>query len=484
MRIRKYIIALLITPLFWGCNDWLTIQPEASNPDYKMFETKQGFQDALTGIYMVMRDEIYNPADVMLGGQGNTYFLEFMHCLWELSGGYEGLREYDLYHHIYTNDVVMSMMNRTYLALYKIIANANLLIKGLDGADSKSILGETTYNIIRGEALAIRAFAHFDLIRIWGPIPTQVDAGKRYLPYAETISAGDYPYHTYAEYMEKLMRDLDEAEALLEQSEPALNTSIALMNSYDYAYWSHRQNRLNYYGVLGLQARVHLWHQEPAEALRYAQLVIGAADPSGESQFRLGNAADFSTWVDGTMFTEHLFGLKIAKYDDRASGGYGSTQNQIFCMFENTRARLLFDYNTSDIRYVHQLSYGMRHPMYGYMRSSRKYAGIYTGASGPMSVPLIRLAEMYLIVMECGSLAACNEAYTTFRTARSATVTPFTSDEDRTDRIMKEYCREFLGEGQVFFHYKRLAIENMWFGAEPCGEAQYVLPLPKNETEY
>ena len=96
---------------------------------------------------------------------------------------------------------------------------------------------------------------------------------------------------------------------------------------------------------------------------------------------------------------------------------------------------------------------------------------------------MVRLAEMYLIIMEAGSLSEANVAYEEYSAARNLTYTPM-SESDRQERVLWEYIREFAAEGQNFFTYKRFAVKRMlWQNseAEDCGEEQYVLPLPPSE---
>ena len=49
---------------------------------------------------------------------------------------------------------------------YRIIANLNALLEVSD--EKKAILHPTTYGIIKGEAIGLRAFLHFELLRIFG----------------------------------------------------------------------------------------------------------------------------------------------------------------------------------------------------------------------------------------------------------------------------------------------------------------------------
>ena len=56
------------------------------------------------------------------------------------------------------------------------------------------------------------------------------------------------------------------------------------------------------------------------------------------------------------------------------------------------------------------------------------------------------------------------------------------SKEEISREIQKEWQKEFAGEGQLFFYYKRLGlnIPNASLGA---GDALFVLPLPETEVE-
>lgn len=56
--------------------------------------------------------------------------------------------------------------------------------------------------MVRGEAFALRACCHFDLLRIYGPVPSRVDVGKAYLPYVRINTPDNYEYHTFDQFME------------------------------------------------------------------------------------------------------------------------------------------------------------------------------------------------------------------------------------------------------------------------------------------
>lgn len=92
---------------------------------------------------------------------------------------------------------------------------------------------------------------------------------------------------------------------------------------------------------------------------------------------------------------------------------------------------------------------------------------------------------MYLIVAECryrnggDALSVLN----TLRTARSASVLE-SMPADFYSELIREYRRELLGEGQLFFVYKRLNRASIpGTDADMIGEKAYTFPLPVSETD-
>ena len=101
---------------------------------------------------------------------------------------------------------------------------------------------------------------------------------------------------------------------------------------------------------------------------------------------------------------------------------------------------------------------------------------------------LIRLSEVYYIAAESEPLLADKYGWLNrVRARRGLPDAPVVSEDDFMKRLRSEYVREFIGEGQIFFMYKRLYIninsyENGYdtntYGAR---EERYVLPVPSKE---
>ena len=447
-KLKHLLIVFCALLVFSSCQEWLTIQPETQVTKDDMFKTQAGFYDALIGCYTLMRNN-YAPDGPMVVGT-----VELMANLWSVT--VDGGTSYELSVHDYRDDFVDDNLGTLFLQQYEVIANLNLLLEYIETQDR--VLTDDEYGQYKGEALALRAFTHFDLIRLWGPMPGQVDDAYEYLPYEKTLQLENYPYSTYREYMNDLCADLDSAEVLLEA------TKSAAFNN---------RNQMNYYAVLGLQARVHLWLGENDEALRYARLVKDAAGEEGQALFALGTQEDLNMYDRVWYNHEQLFGLVMEEFNDNMLGDGDLAQ------YSQRTANLNALYSVNDIR----LQLWFADDGTGY-RSPNKYdnwASFDTEAPNvTRSVPLIRLSEMYLIIAECAPLDEANAAYEEFMLSRGVEAEELT-DDNREEILTEEYMREFYAEGQMFYVYKRFGTLTMRWATKECGEDVYVLPLPLRE---
>lgn len=259
-----YILCMAFALGCSACNDWLTVVPETTLMPNNLFQTDGGCLQVLTGGYVLMATNIYSPTGIMGGGG----VVEEMACTWTKDNSLFARHEYDI-----DNSGLGGQLDRIFEQNYKVVATLNPLIEGCD--ENRDKLSEEYYNMVKGEALAIRACLHLDLIRLFGPMPSQVNTATKYLPYVRENSIENYEYYTFADYMNFLLADLNEAEELLAKSDPVL--TYPLEGSSEYAGdWTDRKSHFNYYGVLALQARARLWMGDTEGALRYAKMVKDA----------------------------------------------------------------------------------------------------------------------------------------------------------------------------------------------------------------
>ena len=464
-------ITIIMTMFCTACEDWLTVQPETSIAGENLYTTDEGCKQALNGLYLLMRSGIYSPE----GYFGGASHLEYM--AWNLSPT-EGTDTWNWATHVYEQSESMQNVNTyMFMGLYEIITNANSLIAGSES--NKNKLSTDAYNIIRGEALAIRALVHLDLMRFWGSVPSEVDASRKYLPYVTINSPDTYEYLTYEDYMTHLFADLDLAEDLLGKSDPVL-TEAFTASEISTLKWSYRKSHINYYGVLALQARAHLWYGDREEALRYALLIRDAVNVDGSPKWRFTTLEDEiwdNTETDLTCYSEHICGVKCDNYD-YMQGRAWRPNNISYLNKSSDFVSVLFDGNTDDFRYQRFWAYSNSFMGRGYY--CYKYLNFYSSSVSQKNFPIIRLPEIYFIIMECGTLAEANNAYELYCTARNISFVPFT-ESDRQERIIVEFMREYTGEGQNFFMYKRNNVRRMLFASEDCSVEQYMIPIPEGE---
>ena len=460
---------MLLLCCITACNDWLEVAPQAEKEEAEMFEKEVGFRNVLIGAYIRMKSNNLYGEDLTYGS------IEMLAQHWTNT---DDLGKY-LKAYNYEQSVVETKINSFYGNLYKVIADVNGLLNNIDAR--KEMFEGNNFEIIKGEALAIRAFCHFDVLRLFGPIPTNLPEGT-ILPYVTTVSIVPNRLVSYNDFTTKLLADLDEAERCLEGNDPILTASIKELSTLEVAqddnFLCDRQMRMNYYAVCALKARVQLWLGNKNEALKYAQKVIDAKDPNGNVMFRLGSATDCANG-DLIFSSEHIFNLNVYNLSDFKI----SAANTFYT--NSTALKYFWASETTDIRrgkMWKEVYDNYWWTYYYYMTKYTQATNIPVWAKN--SIPLFRLAEMYLIAMECGSIQNANDLYKEVCIARDITPVTFGSTEELSETLILEYNREFYGEGQAFYAYKRLGRSKI-FGTSTVGSALiYVLPLPKAESLY
>ncbi|MFV0553954.1 MAG: RagB/SusD family nutrient uptake outer membrane protein [Mangrovibacterium sp.] len=435
---KLYIYLLIACSLtLSSCNEWLTVQPSEVMSEDEMFETKQGFYDALYGVYSGLRTNYDHNGPLM------TTTIEHMGAQWVVAAS---SNEEKIRNHQY-EDAGQQPFSYPFKNQFISIANVNNILKYLE---SQSFLLESDYNLLKGECLALRAWLHFDLIRIWGPIPGHESASYKYLPYVHDLANERHTYYNYADYMGYLAADLDEAETLLKD--------FALEDNY----------RLNYMGVLGLQARVNLWLQDKETALAYAEQIISYVNSEENSYYKFATINNIGT-EDYRFRKEQLFGIHV---------NFESSTFQNTTTLYNSTAFLneLYENSASDIRamlWTERTVTGLSEPA----KDILKYL------SGSGSVSIVRLAEIYFIAMECGTVKRANELYKVFCAARGLATVEITTEAQVEDILYKEYRKEFFGEGVMFYYYKRHFTLNIPRNPNKCTADSYVLELPTREVD-
>ena len=120
-------------------------------------------------------------------------------------------------------------------------------------------------------------------------------------------------------------------------------------------------------------------------------------------------------------------------------------------------------------------------------RCFHKYEDVSSTEVWTKLIPLIRMTEMYYIIAETATDET--EALDALNTVLFNRGVKELEDKTQLAGMLRdEYRREFFGEGQLFFYYKRLNVKVLHSYSENADldmdAAKYVVPLPLSETDF
>ena len=194
--------------------------------------------------------------------------------------------------------------------LYGLIANINVLIEHCD--EPESVLSARYYPIVKGEALALRAMIHFDLLRLYGPIYSSQTESSSAIPYLDVPNNKDIVSILSAkEVCGKILRDLNEAAELL-KDDPVRTDGVQTDDAEENpnpVYLRYRQYRLNYYAVQGLLARLHMWMGNKTDAHNCVTTLLAEVEEKQTFPWVTKAAATSTSAPDRVFSTEVMFGL-------------------------------------------------------------------------------------------------------------------------------------------------------------------------------
>lgn len=477
---NKILTLILIVPLLAGCSGWLDVKPIDQISEEELLESEEGFQKLLNGIYIELNsEELYGStlSVEMIEILGGAYDIGTESNVW---GNYPDLRNYD-----YNTDYWRDRLSQTWNKAYALILNCNKLLRNIEGR--QSLFSGHSYDIIRGEALALRAMLHFDMLRLFGPVYSQ-NPDALSIPYYKAEKLTPEPLLPASQIVFKVLEDLAAARAAL-LNDPVI-TEGTLMSSVGNGsnFLRYRALRLNYYAVSALLARVNLYAGQKSEALTYAVEVIRASNngifPFVDRSLVVGNPED----PDRIFSSEVIFALSHANRNNLFLDYFSPTRTTFtFKMESELISQAIFGGGNTTGGYQDDYRNRVNWSTSGSNRFFYKYADmVETGKIENTMIPMLRLGEMYLIAAESQSdvLANGTSYVNTLRRNRGIS----SSLSVLTPQLLKyEYIRELYGEGQLFFLYKRLFSKVIWSmtdskNPEP-GNNIFVVPLPDSETE-
>lgn len=452
MMIRHLRYLLLLLPfLILSCNKQLDLQPTDSIIDpERTFRNVADLNSGLLGAYSeltyntiysvsLLTDECTLPSENNVGRGVASY-------RWQIDPGSTTITgSFGEYY------ITIDRVNRVLGAMSRIPA------KGDD------IALKDRY---RGEALALRAYCHFQLLQSYAEA---YDPAAMGVPFMDTSIIGFPARNTFGEVMAAIEKDLQQASTLIPAD-------------------ADDNSRITLTGVSAIRARVALYEKKWDDAITYATAAIDALP--------LASAADFpGIWTDAKE-SEVIWKLKqVASVNNPIGAAYYDGDIVFYApSFELINT---FD-KDNDVRYGAYILFDDTRGSGTSEYIVNKYYGP-DGNIGLRDIKLFRTGEMYLIRAE--ALAEKNRVgdgatdLNDLRTARISGYTPQTfNDKDALiTAVYTERFKELAFEGQRLFDLRRRGLSVTREPADAInaqgaillkpGQKGYVFPIPDAETK-
>ena len=470
-KIYHILAVMLLAIVCTACTDWLDIQPSDRIAEENNFSSPSGFKKSLNGIYVELnRDAIY-------GRNLSCGFIEVLAQRYAVSDENRSVKEYMLFR--YDGSDAKSIIQSIWDTSYKLIANINAIIKNTES--NPDVLVGNYYRIVRGEALALRAYLHFDLFRLFGPAYDPTSTVKT-IPYRTQFSLDVEPQLTPLNFFERLEQDLHEADSLLADVDPVITYGVDGDPMDDFL--KYRNLRMNYYAVQALAMRVYYTMGNDEKALEYAKKIIAVQ----ESHFPWIKPNRLTAAVPDRVFTsEVIFGLQNLQRNNLYTSLFDGSNLKLSSLLapRTDCVKQIFENDQVDYRYSSALKNqveisGTQYSIFN------KYQGESSDSLCNQLIPMMRVSEAYLIAAELSTATKDRLAYLNeFRNHRGIRSQDFADDYD----IKIERRKEFWGEGQLWFWYKRRQMTSIKDAISAYGETKisvdkYVLPIPDSESKY
>ena len=463
---NRHISGFIIVLLTSSCS-FLDIDTPGIVNNGKMFGNEQGFIDAMDGVYASMAAE---------GLYGKELSFGFIDEIAQLYFNDYGEGETTLTKSIdlkYRDEDVRERIDGIWGDAYNVISSANSIIDNISGHSYPGLPH------IEGEARAVRAMVHFDILRLFAPGMEKPDAEA--IPYADHFSITPFKRLSVKGVYDRITDDLERSYKLLSESPEISGRTPS--NVY-----------MNKYAVAALLARVHNWAGNHGEAAKYAEAAL-------EGDFQFTRDEQVKSLFKGYLANrECIFGLHAPNmYLDVRSNLYPTRLTESMLMVRDNYQTLFevptFTSTNNDYRY--QACFSKRTWTKSVTLCVKLYDKNYDEdqivPTGRIPGPnLIRIPEMYYILAESAYASADTghalEYLNTVVTARG--LRPLSLEDIDTEakfrrKLVGEYIKEYWGEGQIFFTYKRFNMDMDGVNSKhfTASDDVYVLPLPESEYE-
>lgn len=482
---KKYIVIILAAVLtLTACQDFLVKEPIMTQSTELTLSEYNGLNKSIAGAYAPLVDASWYGADFVLNSE-----LRVGNAMNPINSSFTSGRMTTPYKLNYDASSTESLWGSAY---YVISAVNNVLAKLDEGYENlvSSSISEADLDNIKAEALALRAFAHFDLLRLYARTDgkTNQDLGVPVITTPQLPT--DMPARAkVSETFTQIINDLTTAESLMEAD-------------YVRDGVTDKKAVITKHVIWALLSRVYLYNKEYQKAADWATKVIECGD------YKLWTAAEYpSVWgkdvaADGGEVIFEVYGKQANDYDAYWEGpshmtnplGYAdcAATADLLNLFEEGDVRGTTGVRGTDDGKVlfctdkDEASNGQ----FWTMKYYGKGEGNATSTPDVNNTIVIRLSEMYLNRAEAianGANVAGTTALkdvNTIREARGAS----TLGAAGVDLIIKERRMELNFEGHYWFDLARtggsFSYSDAAFSKDVPSDSKYwALPIPKSQID-
>jgi starch-binding outer membrane protein, SusD/RagB family len=464
MKYLKYssLIILSVWSLFFfnACDKKLDIAPQQSMDADIALSTPENIKATLVGAYVGVRSRW------TMGSQFNEYS-ELLASTGDLQHVGSNREPLEIINKSIT--VNNSYVASSWIESYHLINTVNNVLGVL------SVVNEQDRNKVEGEALFLRGWTYFELTKLWG-LPyiggqENKQAGVPLVIKPTSVASEALPVarNTVDECYTQIIEDLTSAKNLLPENN---------------GFWADT------YAASAMLARVYLQQGKFVEAAAEANRVIESGKyqlmPAPKKAFNnTSNSAEDIFALQNNLTSNSIW--LTERYASLNGMGRGDYQmgTSFFGIFESTDLRGQIQENTQ-ASFTWENINSMYYIGVGSIRNgginTAKYSNYYA------AIPVIRLAEMYLIRAEANSRLIASGSTTTgpntplqdINLLRSRAQVPPISGVLTMEQIMAERYRELCWEGHRLHDLKRW---QMNVGALPFNAGNLILPVPRQEME-
>lgn len=345
-------------------------------------------------------------------------------------------------------------IDNTWSTIYAVINRANTVISQANDLFSAGTITAEQRDAVQGEMYFVRALAYFDLVKVFGGVPLELNATTG-LPDIQFL-----PRASEQEVYNSIISDLTNAENMLgteERSDPRRASGLA---------------------ATALLARVQLQVGNYGEAQAKANQVI----TSNAFEMMLTFASVFTT--EGSGNRESIFEIDFTANDQNNLGSSTNpnTPGQKFYVRQGTYEALQASAANGDTRFESTV----RIEGSANRRRLLKYEDAVNNAD---NVIVIRLAEMYLIRAEAAirqSNTVSEQSREDINTIRNRAGLPDVGALSVTaalDEILRQRRLEFVGEGLRYIDLRRYNLTCEVLGFCEGQAFRNLWPIPLQQIE-